>query len=209
MRSNWKWLVVLTVTVALTAVGRADEEIIPNGVTLQLILLRQKSVQEDLKLTPEASKAVADFTKKESESYFKALKLDEKERNAKFEELEKNNKKFLEDTLSAAQVKRLGQIALQVSGLRHLTKPEAAKALNLTEEQQAKFKDMLKTAGKELEEIFAAKDREGKTEKLAKLREDVNKKIEALLTDEQKAKAKEFIGEPFTGKLVFEEPEQD
>ena len=85
--------------------------------------------------------------------------------------------------------------------------PEVARLLNLTEEQQKKFKEMRVEARKELAELISSKDREGRNEKLAKLREAVDKKIEAVLTDEQKAKAKELVGETFKGKLVFEEGE--
>ncbi len=92
-----------------------------------------------------------------------------------------------------------------MTGVRQLTRPEFAKALNLTEEQQQKFKDLAKEVGKEFDEIAGAKDREGKNEKLAKLREQVYTKIGDLLTDEQKAKAREIVGEPFKGELTFEE----
>jgi hypothetical protein len=66
---------------------------------------------------------------------------------------------------------------------------------------------MQKEARKALEEIITSTERAGKNEKLAKLREETNKKIMAALTDEQKAKVKEIVGEPFKGEIVFEEPE--
>jgi Spy/CpxP family protein refolding chaperone len=207
MRTSWKWALALAVPAACVAAAEQPERVVPEGTTIQLLLLRQQSVQEELKVTPEVAKRVAEFTTKESEEYRKALKQGAGDRRAKFEELEKENKKFLEDTLSAAQRKRLEQITLQVSGLQQLTRPEVARVLGLTEEQQSKFKEMQKEARKALVELISSKDREGRNEKLAKLREEVDKKIEAVLTDEQKAKARELVGEPFKGKLVFEEPE--
>lgn len=206
MRTFWTLALALAVPAGCVAAEPA-EAILPAGTTIQLILLRQKSVQEDLKVTPEVAQKVAEFTTKESEEYQKALKLNETERKAKIEELERANRKFLEDNLSAAQRKRLGQITLQVTGLQQLTRPEVARALNLTEEQQKKFKEMHQEARKEFAGLINSKDREGRNEKLAKLREAYDKKIDDLLTDEQKAKAKEYIGEPFKGKLVFEGPE--
>jgi Spy/CpxP family protein refolding chaperone len=207
MRTFWKWALALAVPASCVAAAEPAEPVVAEGTTVQLLLLRQKSVQEELKVSPEDAKKIAEFTTKESEEYRKALKLSEKDRQAKVEELEKENKKFLADNLSEAQRKRLGQIALQVSGLQQLTRPEVARLLNLTEEQQKKFKEMRVEARKELAELISSKDREGRNEKLAKLREAVDKKIEAVLTDEQKAKAKELVGEPFKGKLVFEEGE--
>src|SRR5262249_14417920 len=126
---------------------------------------------------------------------------------AKFDELEKANKKFLEDNLSAAQRKRLEQITLQVTGLYQLGRADVAKALNLTEEQQTKFEEMQKETRKALEAIITSTERAGKTEKLAKLHEETSKKIMAALTDEQKAKVREIVGEPFKGEIVFEEPD--
>jgi hypothetical protein len=147
------------------------------------------------------------FTNKEHEEYGKALKMAAKERDAKFDELEATNKKILEETLSAEQRKRLEQITLQVTGLRQLTRPEVIKALKLTDEQVAKFKDLQKEARKALEEIITATERAGKREKLAKHREETHKKILEILTDEQKTKAKEMVVERFTGEIVFEEPD--
>jgi hypothetical protein len=52
----------------LTAADDPAEQHVPDGVTVQLILLRQKSVQADLKITPELAKKIIDFTKKEYEA---------------------------------------------------------------------------------------------------------------------------------------------
>jgi hypothetical protein len=199
-------LAVATLTVG-TATARPDEPIIPDGTTVQLLLLRQKSVQEELKLAPEVVQKVMEFTDKEADEYGKALKLTEQEREKRAEDLEKANKKFLEDTLSAEQRKRLDQITLQVTGLHQLNRPEVARTLKLTEEQQKKFADMKKAADKEFEEILGAKKDAGRNEKLAKLRERIDKQIEEALTEEQKTKVKELIGERFRGELVIEDPD--
>jgi hypothetical protein len=185
----------------------ADEPLVPEGTTVQLILLRQKSVQEELKVSADLAKMIKEFTDKEYEAFQGAVKLNEKEREQKLEELEKANQKFLADNLSAAQRKRLDQIAMQVTGLRQLTRPEVAKVLDLTDEQQKKFADMQKEAAKDFEAIMGDKDRAGRTAKLAKLRADIDKKVEAVLTDKQKEKARELVGEPFKGELVIEDRE--
>jgi hypothetical protein len=209
MRTFWRWALALAVPALWTTAARPDGEIVPEGSTVQLLLLRQKSVQQELKLAPEVVKKVLEFDDKEDEAYKKALKLGAKERTEKFEELEKANKKFLEDNLTPAQRKRLEQITLQVTGLQQLTRPEVAKALNLTDDQQKKFAEMAKTAHKEFADLIDSKKSEGRNEKLAKLREEINKKIEAALTAEQKAKVRELVGEPFKGELLFENPEED
>ena len=204
MRTLWKWALVLAVPAGWVA-AQQDEDLVPDRTTVQLLLLRQKSVQDELKLAPDLVKKIVDFTDKEAEAYAKAQASGEDERKKKEDALESDNKKFIEDNLSAAQRKRLDQIYLQVTGLQQLTRPEAAKALNLTEDQQTKFKAMRKEARKLLEEILEAKGSEGRNEKLAKLRAEIDKKIGAVLTDEQKTKAREIVGEPFRGELLFEE----
>jgi hypothetical protein len=202
MRTLWKWALVLAVPAGWVAAQQPDE-MIPDATTVQLLLLRQKSVQNELKLGPDFAKKITDFTNKEADAYLDALKLKDADSKKKIDELDKTNKKFIEDNLTPAQHKRLEQIGLQVTGLHHLTRPEGAKALDLTEQQQTKFKELQKDARKQLEDIIMSK--EGRNEKLAKLRKDVDSKIAAILTDVQKKKAREIVGEPFTGELLFEE----
>ena len=204
-----KWVLVLAVPALWVAAARPQERSVPERTTIELLLLRQKSVQQELKVSPELAKKVADFTNKQGEAFGEALKLGAEERRQKLMELAKENKQFLDDNLSPGQRKRLLEITLQVTGLHELNRPEVAKALNLTEEQQQKFKELQTEHRKQLVEIFQSKERESRTEKLAKLREDTRTKVRALLTDEQKDKVRELVGEPFKGELLFEEVESE
>jgi hypothetical protein len=124
-----------------------------------------------------------------------------------FEELARKNEQFLTDTLTPAQNKRLHQIGLQFTALHQLTKPEIVKELNLSEEQLQKIKDLQKDARKALVALLYAREREGRAEKLAKLREETREKVLALLTDDQKAKIAEMAGPLFKGEIVIEEPD--
>jgi hypothetical protein len=208
MHTFWRWILVLAVPALWVAAALPAEPIVPNETTVQLILLREKSVQEELKIDAELAKKIMEFTNAEYEEFQKAQKLSEEEREKKLKQLEEANQKFLADNLSAGQRKRLGQIAMQVTGLQQLTKPEIAKLLDLTEEQQKKFKEMRVEARKELERIMDVKNRQERNEKLAKLREDIERRVKEVLTDEQKAKARELVGEPFKGKILLEGPEE-
>jgi hypothetical protein len=209
MRTFRKWALVLVVPALWVAAARPQERFVPEGTAIELILLRQKSVQQELKLTPEVIKKVMEFTNKQHDAFWEALKGAKEGRKEKIMKLDKEDKQFLADNLTPAQRKRLAEITLQVTGLHELSRPEAAKLLNLTEEQQQKFKELRRAHRKDLEEIIHPKGREGKNEKLAKLREDTRNKIRAILTDEQKAKVRELVGEPFKGKIEFEEHESD
>jgi hypothetical protein len=202
-----KWVLVLVAPALWVAAARPADRLVPERTTIELLLLRQKSVQEELKLSPEIAKKALEFTHKQHEAFHEALKLGEEERKQKLMDMEKENKQFLADNLTEGQRKRLFEITLQVTGLHELNRPEVAKALNLTEEQQQKFKELQQEHRKQLLESFQSKERESRNEKLAKLREDTRNKIRAILTDEQKEKVRELVGEPFKGEILFEEYE--
>src|SRR6516225_5343887 len=202
MRTFMKWAVVLLVLAVFGATARPAEPPVPEGTTVKLLLLRQKSVQKELELTPETIKKIMDFTHAQSEAAMKTANLGEAARKEAFEKLLKENDKFLTDNLNAKQSKRLDQIMMQFTALTQLTKPEMVKELKLTDDQVKKFKDMQAEHRKALGELIDAKERTGKSEKLAKLRADTRTKILAVLTDEQKTKVQEIAGPPFEGEIV-------
>jgi len=202
-----KWVLVLAAPVLWVAAAQTQERSVPERTTIELLLLRQKSVQQELKLSPEAIQKVMEFTNKQHDAFLEAVKGGKEGRKEKVQKLDKEDKQFLTDNLTPAQRKRLAEITLQVTGLHELNRPEVAKVLDLTEEQQQKFKELQKEHRKQLRELIQPKEREGRNEKLAKLREDTRKKVRAILTDEQKAKVRELVGEPFKGAILFEESE--
>jgi hypothetical protein len=193
---------VVFLTVFATA-APAEEPVVPEGTTVKLILLRQKSVQEELKVSAELKMKIDEFTEKQQDAFLKTRKLSEAEQKAKHAEMETQNEKFLKDSLSAEQHKRLDQITMQFAALHYLLKPENIRELKLSEQQVAKFKEMQAEARKALGEIINTK--EGRNAKLAKLREDTREKITAVLNDEQKTKVRELAGPQFKGDIVFED----
>jgi hypothetical protein len=202
-----RWALVLVVPALWVATARPADPLIPERTTIELHLLRQKSVQQELKVSPELARKVTEFTHKQRDAFSEALKLGEEQQKSKLMELAKENKQFLDENLMPAQHKRLFQITLQVTGLHELNRPEVADALKLTEAQQQKFKELQNEHRKDLLAIFQAKERDSRNEKLAKLRADTRDKIHTILTDEQKAKVRELVGEPFRGEIQFEEYE--
>ena len=77
---TWKWVLVLTAPVLWVAAARPADRLLPERTTIELLLLRQKSVQQELKVSPELAKKVAEFTNKQREAFGQALKLGEEER---------------------------------------------------------------------------------------------------------------------------------
>jgi Spy/CpxP family protein refolding chaperone len=200
-------VVLLLVPAVVGATAQQKEHAVAEGATVKLLLLRQKSVQKELELGADVVEKIMAFTHSQSEAAKKIVGLGEAERKEAFEKLARQNDKFLTDTLSEKQGKRLHQIMMQFTALTQLTKPEMVRELNLSDEQVKKLKDMRTEARKALSELIEAKERAGKSEKLAKLREETRTKILAVLTDEQKAKVREIAGPPFEGEIVFEEPD--
>jgi hypothetical protein len=206
MRTFWKWALVLAVPAVWVAAARSAELAVPEGTTVKLILLRQKSVQKELNLSADAVKKIMEFTKKEFQEAVKALELSKEQRQKKYEALRKANRKFLTDNLKPVQLKRLDQIALQFTGLMLITRPAVAKELSLTQDQVRKFKQLQREALKELGELLD-KDSEGRTEAFAKHREETRKKVMDLLTVKQRVKVRLMVGKPFKGEIVFEKAE--
>jgi hypothetical protein len=207
MRTFMKWAVVLLVPAVFGTTAWPADPVVPDGSTVKLLLLRQKSVQKELELTPATVKKIMDFTHAQSEAVQKAAGMGEAALKEAFPKLQKQNDQFLADTLNPKQTKRLGQIAMQFTALTVLLKPEMIRELKLSEDQVKKFKDMQTVARKELGALIDSKETKGKSEKVAKLREEHRKQILAVLTDEQKTKVREIAGPPFEGEILFEELE--
>ena len=72
MRTFWTWALALAVPAVCVTEARPGEPIVPEGTAAKLILLRQKSVQKELKLSPEVTQKVRAFTKKQWEAAEKA-----------------------------------------------------------------------------------------------------------------------------------------
>jgi len=205
MRTFWKWAVVLVVPAVWVAAAWSQEQYPPEGTTVKLLLLRQKSVQKELGVSADVAKKITEFTEHQSEAFGKAVGLAEGERKKAIAHLAEENKKFLADTLNARQGTRLDQLYLQFTAPYQLTRPEVAKALNLSEDQQQKFKDLHTEYRTQLRDVLFGKDTEGRAEKYAKLREKTSTKILSILTERQQAQARERAGPPFTGEIVFEQ----
>jgi hypothetical protein len=205
MRHFTKWVVVLVVPAVWAATAWPAEPPVPEGTTIKLLLLRQKSVQKELGLGADVIQKFMEFTAAQSEAARKTADLGEAARKEEFVKLLRQNDQFLADNLTVQQGKRLDQIMMQFTALHQLLKPENIKALNLSDDQVQKLQDLQKEAHKGLRDLLGSK--EGRNEKFAKLREETRTKGLALLTEEQKAKVREMAGPPFEGEIVFEDPE--
>ena len=128
------------------------------------------------------------------------------EARQKMQELNKEGQKIVKEILKEDQQKRLDQVSLQVQGGRALARPEIAKKLGITEDQQGKIKEELTAAREKMQELFQDGPSDETRKKVQELNKQVGEKILAMLTDEQKTKWKEMTGKDFKGEIRFNFP---
>lgn len=178
------------------------------------MLLSNKGVQKELKLSEEQIGKADAFTKEQGEKMrekFQGLQdLDQGERREKMQAIMKEStettNKFLKDTLSADQAKRFQQISLQQRGYTAFTDTEIQSKLKFSDEQKDKVKQINEDAMKAMQDARqeAGNDFQAMREKMTELRKETMSKVNGVLTDDQKKTWKEMTGEPF--EVKFEAP---
>ncbi len=166
-------------------------------------LLAQKSVQEELKLSEDQIKQVAEKIEKQRESRGEFRDLSREDRQKKMAEQAKANREFVAATLKEDQLKRFKQIAWQQMPVVAFNDPEVAQAINLTGEQKEKMRSIQEAAQIEMRELMQAGggDRAAMREKLMALHKATTEKLQALLTTEQQSPWKELTGDPVKGEI--------
>lgn len=173
-------------------------------------LVNREEVQKELALLPDQTDAlrkVNESMRGERPDFdFRNASEDERaafmtKMQAQMAERTKVAKEQLEELLLPDQFERLEQIAIQVAGVAALTSPSLAEKLGLTKETTDKMtKDVEASAEQGREMMNAAmrdRDFEGVREKVEAMRKELNDKLIAHLSGEQKAKYEELMGKPF------------
>lgn len=221
MRTFSKLVLTLGVAVLLASPALAQRGDRPGGgpggrggFGGSLMLLSNKSVQEELKLSDEqatkAQQAAREVREKHQGDFEKIRELQGEEQRTKRQEVMKaygeDSRKAMAGVLQPEQAKRLRQIELQASGAQAFANPEVQEALKLTAEQKEKIRDIGEDSREEMREIFesASGDREEAMKKVTELRKETMTKVAALLTADQKESWKELTGEAF--EIKFERP---
>ena len=177
------------------------------------MLIGQKSVQEEVKLTEDqvtkAKKVTDDVQAKYGEEMKTAFKDKNREKQTELrKKMTEETTKGLADVLKPEQAKRIRQIEIQLGGLSVLEREDVAKELKLTEKQKEDLKGRREDLAKDTKQIFqdAGKDKDKFAEAMTKVRtlgtESATKFVSSL-TDDQKALYKELTGKKFEGKIDF------
>ncbi len=202
---------LLAVLAVLSPPARPDDSdrMVPEEGAIHVMLLRQKSVRDELKLTADEARKIREHNHRQWKEAGEIQKLPREERRSRYEELTRKNEKFLDEVLEPAERKRLEQISLQVVGLLMVTSPKVAARLNLTEEQKQQLKRHQHEARVEMQEVLHSKTKEGREARLHELSKTSRKRLMDVLTDEQEATWKEMIGAPFQGKFIYDPDEEE
>jgi serine/threonine protein kinase len=172
--------------------------------TSPLHLLSQKSVQEELNLTDEQLKAVADLNEARHDLFRSFRNKSSEEWRQKMDDLAAKEK-AVPDLLTPLQARRLQQIALQQRGAFALTEPDVANLLGLTEEQRAQIKGINDQAFVGLPPRHGPRPPDWR--KFEEAAKRAKEQMLGLLSADQKAQWDKLMGEPFTGEIVRRGPQ--
>jgi hypothetical protein len=172
------------------------------------MLVQQKSVQQELKMTEEQIKKVKEIPQKIRELFQaegQKLKRDpqwtKKRQELMKERVMSELHKAVAAVLSPDQMKRLRQISLQENGPVAFSDPEVEKALDLTADQKTKIKAINEDFLTQAFKILDISEGGLKTDtNLPKVRKEMVGKITALLSDKQRETYSGLVGEPFEVK---------
>jgi len=184
-----------------------------------LMLLTREDVQEDLGLNSDQKLKVAEYFAPDalrermmsvfqnSGMSFEDMRSEEgrkKMQDIMTKQMD-SMKKEVEGWLTPDQVKRVGQIAIQVNGNRSILQKDVAKALEITTAQQEKIDGLQKASGEAMQALMQKMrdqelSREEMQEKMKKNGDIMNTELGKILTDAQRAKLTEMGGKKFVEK---------
>ncbi|MCS7263611.1 MAG: hypothetical protein NZ805_02120 [Armatimonadetes bacterium] len=174
------------------------------GPMMMLGLLRSPQVQRELKITEEQRTKLEQLGEQLREK-FRGLgqelrDLPPEERGKRVESMNAEVEKELAKVLDEKQLKRLKQIALQFEGYAALARPSVAKEVGLTEGQLKQIREILREANEKRRDLFQQgppADPQARFQEMRKIRDWVDEQIGKLLTEQQKQKWQQLVGEPF------------
>jgi len=172
----------------------------------KVFLVQAEPVQSELKVTPEQKSKLEEIAQAYRDEMRELVPFGQGTSREEFrEKLEQNREKLaqlsrdtekkVDELLNAEQQKRLNEIMLQASGPEALRRDEVASKLKLTPEQKQKIEQVLDEQAEKRREAFG--DGGGGREAFDRIREETDKQVAAILSEEQKTQWKEMQGKEF------------
>jgi Spy/CpxP family protein refolding chaperone len=180
----------------------------PQGPPPTLMLLTEKSVQTDLKLTAAQIKKVSAAINKLQTAMKSTFNVAPDQREQKMKDIMKTADQAADEILTTEQKQRIKQISLQLQGSQAFANADVVKDLSLTEEQQAKIKTINDGIGKQMGDLFQGKKLPPQTmhKKVTDIKKSADADARKLLTSEQASMWNEMTGMPFRGEIRMMPP---
>jgi Spy/CpxP family protein refolding chaperone len=169
-----------------------------------LLVLSQKSVQEELSLNSEQLQKVSRAVQKQRKAAQELRGLQGEARDERIRELMQADHKAIKDILQPDQLKRFRQIMLQQIGAPAFANSRIVRELNLSDEQEEKIDEILDKAGRQMRGLVQGGPTDSARAKAEELDRHTTVQILELLTPEQKTKWKQLVGAPFKGEMQFQ-----
>lgn len=171
------------------------------------LLLSQKSVQEELGVTPDQQHRLQELFRRDREAAGRLGSLSADERQHRIRQLIEDDEKAISDVLKPEQQRRLGQISLQLYGAQAFADPGIGKELNLTPEERGRAIAVLEETGKRMDDLRpGSADEDAIRRQTRELDQRAADRIVAMLNPDQQARWKQMVGRPFKGEVKFGPP---
>lgn len=168
----------------------------------KVFLVQAEPVQKELKIEDEQKSklnAIAESYRNETRELLGTSREEFREKleqnREKLAQLARDTEKKIDEVLNADQQKRLNEISLQAMGPEALRREEVASKLKLTPEQKQKVEQVLDEQAEKRRDAFGQGG--GGRDAFQRIREETDKQVAAVLTDEQKTQWKEMQGKEF------------
>ncbi|MGQ9503436.1 MAG: hypothetical protein ACUVQG_01370 [Thermogutta sp.] len=167
-------------------------------------LLRNEKVQKEIELTDDQKaelQKIEEQSRERMRQVFQGGQQDREAARQRFEQARAETQKAIEGVLLPNQVKRLKEIRLQVAGISAaIMDADVRKELGVSEEQVQKIREATQKVMEELRSQRQEGERpspEQMQQRMQQFRQKVTEAVMAQLTEEQKKKWNEMIGEKF------------
>ena len=158
-------------------------------------LLRNPSVQSDLKLSDSQIEETVEISEAFRETFYRSHRRPEDLTLARQKFNTATVSTLQQQVLSSEQFQRLRQIDLQRRGTNAWTCPDIADELELTALQRIRIQEL----GAKIHSSFRSRSHDSARDQI----NDLQCQLDAVLTDEQSRHWREMLGEPFKGRLYL------
>jgi hypothetical protein len=195
---------IIVISAVLSALSGA-QFMMGGGQGSQYMLLMRPDVKKDLKITDDEQTkldAAQQDMMGQMRQVFQDAQGDREAMQTGMKKLMDGLATSIKGILTADQIKRLGEINVQMQGAMILTDPDQQKALKLTDDQVKQVKD-LQTKQQAANQSLFEKVQSGDIDRseiqglMQKNNDALKAALEKVLTDDQKAQLKKMGGAPF------------